>query len=222
MFYYTSILSILIVFGWIKSTQNEFGYSQHINYLQTNEDSLTIDTVYYPSGSVWMVIPRLNGLEDGEQKWYSEDGQLTTIIRYSKGLKNGPWIEYYNHGHVKTYGRYQYGARDSLWVEKYYNKSISSIGSYYPDINYLIVREQDSIQYLFTLNKDLDEVDSIEFTPDVFNGLKSIYGNPLTGGLGFPIEIHFKDQNWKYYNEEGKLVKEEFCDKGKLVNTINY
>jgi antitoxin component YwqK of YwqJK toxin-antitoxin module len=40
--------------------------------------------------------------------------------------------------------------------------------------------------------------------------------------LSFPIDLHFKDGKWSYYDENGKLTKEEFWEKGELIETITY
>ena len=33
------------------------------------------------------------------------------------------------------------------------------------------------------------------------------------------IHLHFKTGLWKYYDDTGKLIKEEFYEKGKLIRT---
>jgi len=55
------------------------------------------------------------------------------------------------------------------------------------------------------------------------NGQIKIRGQYIDGGLsqfGFPKSN--MDGTWSYYNESGKLIKEEFYEEGKLVKTVEY
>ncbi|MBK6730807.1 MAG: hypothetical protein IPG60_07535 [Bacteroidetes bacterium] len=183
------------------------------------------DTIFYPDGNVWKIIPYQNAKINGIEEWFYRTGSLQKKIRYSNNLKQGAWIEYYDYGYWKESGYYNNDARDSIWEQSYYGniKTIKSQGYYFPDINYLVVDRSDSSNFqLVTQNKDRIEIERQPLTSELLTKLQEVYGNSITRSLAFPIEIHFKDKLWEYWDEEGKLIKEEIWDKGEIISITIY
>ncbi|MBP7540600.1 MAG: hypothetical protein KA802_11760 [Saprospiraceae bacterium] len=186
-------------------------------------NKIEYDSAFYPNGRLWIVTPIQNGKMDGLEEWYHKNGNLQKKIRYKNNMRDGPWIEYYDYGYMKQHGYYKNNARDSIWIETYYNKNLKSQGSYFPDINYLVVDRSDSSNFqLVTQNKDRIEIERQPLTSELLTKLQEVYGNSITRSLAFPIEIHFKDKLWEYWDEEGKLIKEEIWDKGEIISITIY
>jgi len=184
---------------------------------------VTFDTIFYKSGAISKIIPFRYGKMDGEQKWYCENWDILQYINYKDDKRDGPWIEYYDYGYYKETGFYLNDARDSIWIENYYNKQIKSYGRYYPNINYLSVKEIDSMQYLLTLDKNWNAIDSVILTPSLLSEIRAKYGDKETSySLGFPVQIHFKDKTWQYWDSNGKLIREELWDKGNLISATEF
>ena len=213
---------INLLFLIINCTSTIFGQYPAERNEATIMSPVQFDTAFYKSGAILSITPIKNGAEEGEQRWYEENGEIRAYCNYKNGKLNGPWIEYYPTGYYKAYGWYLNGYRDSTWIENYPNKKMKSLGNYYPDINYLIYRQIDSIEYILKVDSSYQTIDTMVYNSERLGELMKEYGEPSTRSLAFPIEIYFKTGKWQYWNEKGELKKEEIWDKGQLISTSNF
>lgn len=175
------------------------------NYLEARCDS-TYKCVaegkyytYYPTGGIYEQGNKINGERDGEWRRNYRSGFIANIINFANGDLNGKWLSYYEGKILMVEGRYIKNAKEGYWKEYYPNGQIKAEGSYNEDIAPLKITEQN----IKSCQQILPEVNLEPF---------------LHTGLPF----NYKSRKWIYYSEEGKLKREEFYEKGKMVNFINY
>lgn len=120
--------------------------TKYINgVLQKNAPELAkldVKTAYYESGAVHYTATYKDGVAEGIQKEFSEDGKLLNAKVYvdgnltsegiidTAGQKQGPWKEYYPNGVVKSKGSYLNGKRVDEWTFYFANEKTEQIGKY--------------------------------------------------------------------------------------------
>jgi antitoxin component YwqK of YwqJK toxin-antitoxin module len=180
---------------------------------------------YYKNGTLCLDVQSvlLNSFDDSTYKIITNRNEFE-----HKGFllsRNcGKWNEYYDNGQLKESGKYElkkpfkltqfksnelsvfsdtsitdtvteehiWSVRSGTWTTYYSNGQIKSVGEYYP------------AEML---------VDSILIVNDTM-------GNSKMQMCASPF--YFKDGYWKYFSENGKLIREEWYDKTKLVAKVNY
>lgn len=168
-----------------------------------------IDTTHKQSYSIFFE----NGI--AKRLSYTSVDSSVSMFAVDSNLLNGVHTIYYANGNIKEYGFYKNNARIGGW--KFYNVAgkVASEGSFLGDYNKLIYDVKNS--KLITLNKYLDTLKVEPFTQNKYDSLKKSLKQEW--GMAFPIHLHFKTGLWKYYDDTGKMIKEEFYEKGKLIRT---
>lgn len=157
----------------------------------------------------------------GTWKYYYPEGMLKSIINYicvyhGRSDESGQYIEFYKTGQIRLEGTYL--KNDSIecvecydpmennkkiqwseyapplktgeWKEYYENGKLKSIGKYYQGIH-----QTFNTEYL--KNESPADISKIAIST---------------------ISVDYlKDNNWKYYNVEGRLIKTEYYRRGLLI-----
>ncbi|GIV28866.1 MAG: hypothetical protein KatS3mg035_2219 [Bacteroidia bacterium] len=131
----------------------------------------------------------------GIYKSYYPNGQLMCIGMYNKGMKTGEWKEYFSNGQLKSVGEYE----DSILI-------------LFPDYD---------VRRIFIANRKFQKIDSIPLIESSEDSLlRSFHLN--RSNVFYPYNLYFKTGIWRYYDEKGKLIKEEYYEKGKLIRINRY
>lgn len=147
---------------------------------------------------------------------YYNDGK----IKYKRslygvqGLLDGPYLEFYRNGNMKRYRNYILGKLEGDYSE-YYENGVDSIKATFKS-NVLIGKFQSYYK-----------TGQLASMGGYYNQKESMYNDTVLVGDSYEIlEIinwgFGKDKDWKYYSENGDLVKEEMWDKGELVSRKEY
>lgn len=120
--------------------------TKYINgVLQKNAPELAkldLKTGYYESGAVRYTATYRDGVAEGIQTEYAEDGKILNAKIYvdgvltgegvfdTAGLKQGPWKEYYPNNVIKSKGNYLNGKRVDDWTFYFSNEKIEQKGKY--------------------------------------------------------------------------------------------
>lgn len=72
---------------------------------------------YHPNGALQIKGKYVNGLQEGEWKWYRESGKVLYIENFVNGKQNGDYIFYFENGQIRTFGQYQNGKMEGIWKE---------------------------------------------------------------------------------------------------------
>lgn len=178
--------------------------------LYLNDKRQGISYYYYPNGKIKETINYKDGIKDGYNKIYSEDGRIITLFDYYKGFllrrekinrnnragqKKGLWLEFYDNDIVKVEANY---TRDTL--DGYY-------------------REYDITGKLLVENyyKMGEELSQSEISQDVIDYREEFYENGKVKKSGsfrddLPVGVH------REFDKKGTIVKSMiFDDNGKLV-----
>lgn len=99
---------------WTKTTRDSAMYFRVL--VKETSGYRVID--HYMNGNIQMtgfltsLQPEIN---DGDFKYYSEDGHLTDDINYKNGKRDGVSLSYNQNGHLIQEGYYKNNQEDSLW-----------------------------------------------------------------------------------------------------------
>lgn len=189
--------SLKKVFEFEMLANNKDGWFNRID--TTNKESYSI---FFEAG----VAKRLS---------YTSTDRSVFTFTIDSNLLNGVHTIYYVNGNIKEYGFYKNNARIGEW--RFYNAAgkVISAGNFLGDYNKLVYDVKR--RKLITLNRYLDTVKVEPFAQKKYDSLKKVLKQEW--GIAFPVHLHFKTGLWKYYDDAGKLIKEEFYEKGKLIRT---
>jgi len=148
---------------------------------------------------------------------YIDTDSLDISYYIDSNLLNGQHLVYFNRGHVKEAGYYKNNARVGDWVFYSSTGKVVSEGKFLGDYKRLLYDVKS--HQLITLDRFLDTASVESFDQKKYDSLAVTLG--LGREIQFPVHLHFKTGKWRYYNEAGKLIKEEYYDKGKLIRTEN-
>ena len=180
---------------------NIFYLKQYANVIVQSDYSLISDgdyISYYPNGVQYERGFNINGVREGAwMVWYS-NGQLGNKLNFKHGKLDSLFVTFFENGQVMFIGNYKEDARTGLWKEYFENGKLKSEGCYCEDIHPVYVTH--------------DNVDS----------LKNEYPNLIDNIIFLDYTLDFKSGQWKYYNEKGMLIREEYYEKGKLIKTKEY
>ncbi len=169
---------------------------------------------YYPSGKIRAVFNYKKGWEHGNQKIYAETGELISEFTYKHGIKQGKYTLYYNNGIIKEKGNY----------------GISSFRSYLPHPppvgngndtelpGQASMRVGKNIEYFesgkIKCIRYFDNQYDVIVTFDKPNENNQI--NILLQKQEVPAE------RWLYFDETGKIIRQELYEQGKLKEALNF
>lgn len=205
-------------------------YSSDLNQLFEEFQAIRIDScryilngelkAYNKDGSVWLITQFSNGFRNGSEYRYDESGGMQSHFRYTQGKLDGYFLEFYQSGYVCRNGKYSKGEKDGRWIEFYENHQAKSEGYYVPGYNrYELNMEMDSV-HIYNENDELLRVRKLDsIFVSALRGCVDVYG---TIGMRFPVNAYRKDGTWKYWDQQGNLIKEEYWQSGELLGIRNY
>ncbi|MCP4441104.1 MAG: hypothetical protein GY810_19440 [Aureispira sp.] len=163
-------------------------------------------TEYYDNGNI-LGEGRFDSLGKYTSTWkrYYKDKQLANERNYSNGGLKGNSIFYYKNGNKKAEGQYDHElyelhvlghsmdnlveSKIGLWTYYHPSGAKASEGNYWFDE--ILLQSPEA---------RLEEAEDIEF-----------------GDLTRPWKVDLKHGVWQYWDNNGKLIKEETYDKGELL-----
>lgn len=150
---------------------------------------------YYPNGQLERDFRSVDNFAS-TMKLYYENGQLKSDIKYKQGDNAVSWIDYYPDGKIK------------LQEQKVKNKD------YYEFQKYFFSNGNPESELLLTDKKKLI-YNYLEYHD---NGKLKVEG---TKYFDTNTKQYIPDLFWRYYDSNGKPVKEETYDKGSKINEKN-
>lgn len=219
-----SIYKIIILDSVNKQIVNGFYYSDTVNKLFTFEvlkSNKLKDGYFYKYDTLNNYTYTIHFKDDIAIKLsYIDQVGLSYFFDIENNLLNGNHIVYYNNngGCVKEYGRYKDNARIGEWWFCNSSRIVVEKGSYSGDYNRILYNLKTN--NLITLNKYLDTIKVESLNNQKLKYLKEQFGYKYF--LAFPIENHFKIGTWQYFSDDGKIVREETYNLGKLIFSKNY
>jgi antitoxin component YwqK of YwqJK toxin-antitoxin module len=205
-------------------------YSQKAGY-SINIDSISAFQNHYLNGNSESDVFYSDKEKDFciHQVYYN-NGRLKSEFFTFKNKLNGSYKTWYPDGNLESLGYYFYGVPAGLNITWYKNNKIESIGYYDTRIGDTIYGIADSLKTKFidcdtTLYIDkeppYDVTDSIICTDNVLkNGRWAEY---YENGV-LKTEMFFRQgikvRTWKYYNNEGILIKEKIYNDNKMIKII--
>ena len=191
---------------------------------QISLKDLTVDTSYYSNGNPYIITRTINGKREGQQEWFYTNGSYWKIYHFVNDSLTGQWIRYSEEtGKAELIGFYCYNKPiGGLWIFYHPNGKHKSEGLYCGSqfINLVTDSIGKRLEYLddrFVLVK------SIPFDQEIYDSLILNYGiGDNYKFLIFPIEIYIKDEEWKYFSENGILIKTETYSCGILQKTLKH
>lgn len=145
---------------------------------------------------------------------YYPDGKLYEIENRLDGKKIGDYISFYPNNQIKLKGTYQDDYRVGLWRKYYENGTFKSEGKY--------VKGKDIVIWNLELDKAYkinEKGDTLDSFPEYSDWKKT---EEKYDEKGFPIYLWHKDGVWKYWNDNGVLIREEIWEKGVLKENKEY
>lgn len=139
---------------------------------------------FYGNGKLQQIGNYKDNEKSGKWKEYSYE-HLTKVVNYVEGKLTGKWKEYHKNGKIRTKGNYKNGTPIGEWRWYYENGKLNSI------------QNRNSEGYLEGEYKVYDG-----------NGKIEIIGWFKTFKKENKVEVK-KSGEWKYYDEQGKLIKTE-------------
>jgi len=200
-----------------KTSESEYCLGQQCGYTKLYED----DKPRFVWG--YALIQKIN-----DSLYWS----ITKRQDYKKGVgylisvPSGIWAEYYSNGQVEDSGRYEVRktARDTLFFRKQrkgttdYNTEVDTAIN---ENSFSSIRAGNWVEYYKNGQlKSIGEYYPIEFTISFSEVISDSSGNFKYSTSYSPY--YFKDKTWKYYNECGELIKEEYYEKMRQVKTVDY
>lgn len=159
-----------------------------IHFKNGKEDG--IDTSYYPSGCIMAVRNNIEGVRDGNWRFYYDSSyQEYFIENYTAGMKNGMQRYYYKNGNLSKLENYNMNSLDGKKIEYHFSPE-------------------------FLDSSSLKVKIEIDYKDGKYNGKYKMFspqGKPL-------IEENYvmdkKDGDQKYYQRNGNLMRTEEWNKG--------
>lgn len=190
-----------------------------VYYGESNTNDIIRNGIYYShslrdSTQYYSAIYKSNHLERFACNYHNLLTNDKIIETYSTNANvlHGPYLMYRN-DKLSQSGHFKNGVRDSLWITYHPNMEIQSQGSYIGK-KITIALDTKTHQLIEILNK----TDTLSINPlSEYSKLINRYNYDGKGGVQLPIYIDFKRGIWKYYNEKGKLIKQEIYDENGIL-----
>jgi uncharacterized protein len=212
------------------------------NFVDDIKQGLT--TYYYPDGKIRLIIPFINGLEQGISKEFAKDGTVVTYIEYKKGfivsrerinrkdrngLKQGRWKFFYENGLVKLDGVYKDDKKNGYFKDYDENGQLLAVRKYVNDVEEKEAPELASlsvktdyyptgaIKTVASYNGDIPEGVRREYAEDGKIIAGYIFHKGKMTGEGIVDEEGTRDGPWKEYYDDGTIRSVGIYDKGNRV-----
>jgi len=150
------------------------------------------------TGSLVLEYTRINNKYHGVFCRYYPDGTMKSIITYDNEVPVGAFITFYPSGAMMSYYNYGYSERDK-------------------DIEQVIERGE--------FEEDYPPYSVVEWARVYYKKLNGPYYYYYENGKTERIECYsenLSDGIWQYFDEEGKLIKEETYVNDELIDTLLY
>lgn len=149
----------------------------------------------------------------GRYEWYLH-GKLSSFGSYINGDFEGQWIDYYPNS-KNVFRNLIYKLKNDTFecIEFYLNGVIKDRGKY--------IKEKGKVgHWEESYESGLLKAQGYYYPKYgmVMEETKMSDGTIVRGS----VPKYFKDKKWKYWNELGKLIREEIYDKGKFIETKEY
>lgn len=198
---------------------------------------------YFPNGKICKLVTYQNGLQEGPFMEYYEDGSKKSEGSYHLDEFEGEYSTYFPGGVQETRGHYVKGIKDGLWIffktsgrvemtVKY--KLGEEVGRYYDNGTFMeyypngipkseYTYEDGKKNGPFTEWYDKGEFVKVPTTQDEMNQgimFREKLQNTQKKMEGDYLDDHFEGEiTW--YNEDGRVLKKETWEDGKLVSSGN-
>ena len=148
---------------------------------------------YYPNGKISAEYHIENNIMVGEYKGYFPDGKTQVIGEYSNGRMNGIWKYYYSNGMIQS-------------IQKFNNNKLVSI-NFWDKNGGKLVDEGNGVAILVSSSNQIES--KMSYKNNVLHGkCETWFPNGLKA-TEFFYEEGKPVGSWKYWDENGKLVKTE-------------
>jgi len=200
--------------------QNEFCFkkSNVENTLKENDFSVVEYSIYEDSlaHTIQNQIFFEDNYQTGVWKSYFSNGKLSMIINYKDGYLHGEWKQYYKNGKIMTEGYFKENAKIGTWKSYYKNGIPRTEENYLPEVLVFLPSglSYEKIKIIGNKNKTLRE--------DIASIIIDEFKDENKSFFELPRVIYLKDSLYKYWNEQGILIREEFWEKGILKETKEY
>jgi len=150
-------------------------------------------------------------INDGKQKFYYSNGQISSEGLIKNGLPEGYWISYYPNGIIKSEGNRVASLLDSTWI--FY----SELGNIQSKINY---KQNKKFGFQITYSDSCNVIKEEYFENDIKQNNTIIYYD--VKGKKKKEEIPFLDnvkegKGYEYDKEDGRIISIIFFKKGTLM-----
>ena len=137
------ILSLLFFATFFYSCIQKDGYVREIGYYKSGEirfksvgdtiNDIHVTTHYYKNKNPISIRTRVNGLLEGQAKYYYEQGPINTIETYNNNALNGPVYNYYMNGKLKQKTNFEDGLREGVLTFFQSNGELKAINYFHQD-----------------------------------------------------------------------------------------
>jgi antitoxin component YwqK of YwqJK toxin-antitoxin module len=213
---FLSIISILSIFRLVAQVD-----TINLDYSEFYSDHKKYTDGYYiikKNGVKIKEFKLINQKAIGVCKDYYDNGNLKLISEFAYFQHifcyNGIWKEYDESGKLKTEGSYRFA--DSIecisCYEPYHNNIKTKAYSHSERSGEWKEYHENGQVKAIGCYKGIHEINSTHIP-------KKMDGVFIPGDY---FEEYLKDKYWKYYNEKGELIKEEYYFKGMLCDVKTY
>lgn len=206
-----------------KNDTSEYRYRKYIynneNILLEEYDAYVIDTSYTKRHGSYKIYHLIStklwmeghydtlGIVNGIFRFYYPNGAISKEESFFEGKKKGDAIFYYKNGTIEARGKFDYMFyKPNIYNDLYLVESKVKKWIYYHP------NGLKKAQGRYYFNSIIEKKDKFE-SPNKYVGNTPIYYNWKTD---------VKDGVWRYWDEEGKLIKKENYSKGKLLKVKKY
>lgn len=189
-------------------------------------DPITLSTNYHYLGYVYESLDSLknniavtyefdDNYQTGKEIEYYSDGS-TIIKNFLNGRLYGTWEHYFEGKQLFVKGNFENNVRIGEWYIYHRNGTLRASGNYYPDMNSYSYEGNNVLIH----GKSYEIKDTFKlFSEKYYKYFKTVNSSKT---YSYPSVEYFKDGLWQYWNENGKLEKEELYNKGILLNIKDY
>jgi antitoxin component YwqK of YwqJK toxin-antitoxin module len=171
--------------------------SSNAQSIQTLFDTTKVNfyDIIYPDSSRCFFYYTDSNKNNFCQECFSKKGIRNSLQYFVSWKKNGPAISWFETGKLRYIENYIMNCPAGSSIEWYENGQIKETGNYY-------VEATDSLISLTWFHEEEKKIDSntIVESTTTFEGYRGL-----------------KDDLWKYYSIDGKEIKTEMWNKGKLI-----
>lgn len=106
------------------------GKTPDFSYKKVNGKYEGVNRLYFPDGSIKLIIGYKNGQWSGTRTEYYECDDLKKVENFKEGKKDGPATYYYVGGQKSSEGSYKAGALSGEWKSYYHDGKLESVNRY--------------------------------------------------------------------------------------------